>query len=75
MFDFIKGIKPLSFDDGLLVEHIQCLADDEKKLPVIDEVDTLYEEIHEKKERFELLELIGNPNIIFDNEEEEMDDD
>lgn len=66
---FIKNIQPLDFDKGLIVDYLKCLNSDEKKLEHIDELETLYEEIENKRDRLKELSLIGDISISIDDNE------
>lgn len=69
-----KGIKPLDFDEGLIVQLISSFKNDLLKLEHLDMLDELYAEIRNKKERFESLDMIGNDSYYFgdvDLDEEE----
>lgn len=71
---FIKGMQALEFDPELEAEYIQSLGSDEKKLEVLDELETLYGELDRPGERLEALGLIGNPHVYFDSEADFGDD-
>ena len=71
---FIKRIQPLEFDPELEAEYIQCLGSDEKKLCVLDELETLYEELESPGERLDALNAIGNPLVFFDEPDDDAND-
>jgi len=49
ILDFIKSIEPLDFDIGMAKEYWGCFQNDLIKLEHIDELDTLYDGIEDKK--------------------------
>jgi hypothetical protein len=65
-----KNIKPLEFDEGMLVNLIKCLKDDLLKLEHINTIETLYEEVENKEERYSLLDLIGNESVYISDMDE-----
>lgn len=70
---FIKSIDPLQFDPQLANDYLQCFQSEEKKLAVLDELDAVYEDVENVKERLKTLDIIGNPLVVF--EEDERGDD
>ena len=44
------------------------VRNDVSKIEYIDMLDTLYDEIENKKERLDFLEIIGNENVFIDDE-------
>ena len=72
--EFYKSIEPLEFDDADLVSMIKSFKNDLLKQEHISQLDCLYEEIKNKKDRFEFLDLIGNEMFYFSEEEEEEED-
>lgn len=71
IIDLIKSIEPLSFDIELSNEYLGCFQNDLIKLDNLDELESLYDDIEDKKGRFEILEVINNPNIYFDSDLDE----
>lgn len=69
--DFIKGIEPLEFDVALLGDYLEAMGKDSKKITVTEELDHLFDELDDKKERFEMLELFGNSGCFFDFDDDE----
>jgi hypothetical protein len=67
---FAKSIEPLDLDPALAADYMQCLSSDVKKLKIMDEIETYYEELEEIKERLQMLEVIGNPHVYFNDEED-----
>lgn len=72
--EFIKSIEPLEFDPGLVGDYLQCFGSDEKKLDVIDELETLYEDLEKPGDRLHALSIVGNPSVCFDMNYNEEDD-
>jgi hypothetical protein len=66
---FIKSIEPLDFDPALAVDYMECFGSDVKKLAVMDELESLYEDLDNLRERKEMLHVVGNPNVHFEDEE------
>lgn len=75
LLDFIKEIEPLSFDPALVSDYISSLNSDIKKQDFIYEIEEYYDDVDDKKERIQMLELINNPNVIWDKEVDEIVDD
>jgi len=67
---FYKQIEPLPFDDGLLVSMIKSLKSNIYKLEHLEHLECLYDEVENKKERFEFLDLIGNEGFCLYNDDE-----
>ncbi|PKP40756.1 MAG: hypothetical protein CVT95_13205 [Bacteroidetes bacterium HGW-Bacteroidetes-12] len=60
---FIKKISPLNFDVQDENDIIKCLLNNYKLCEYFDELDELYDNIENKKERFECLEILGMNGI------------
>ena len=69
--NFLREIEPLDFDPALVNEYLDCFRSDEAKAFVIDELESLYEDIKDKKERLAIMAVIGASNVYFDEDEEE----
>ena len=63
---FLDGIEPLELDIGLVNEYIQEICKGIVPQSLIDEVEYLYEENEYSVERLEMVDAIGNTDIIFD---------
>lgn len=66
---FIKTIEPLDIDLGLINEYMEEICKGEVPTALIDEIEELYNELKDKKERFDYLSLVGNSNVLFGYEE------
>ena len=53
-------------DKNLINEYLSELSKGNIPQSLIDEVETLYEDIKHPRDRFELIELIGNMNVDFE---------
>jgi hypothetical protein len=69
IFDFLKSIDPLPFDEALATDYLQCFGSDEKKLAVLDELECVYEDVENVKGRLEKMDVIANPLVLFDDDE------
>jgi len=63
---FIKDIVPLDFDVALVNEYIEELCKGHITQDLVDQVESIYEDMQSVKNRLELIHLIGNPNVNFD---------
>jgi len=73
---FLRNIPPLDFDPELIADYLDCFKSDSSKAFVMDELEHHYLELGSKvKERLELMQIIGDPNVIFGIDEEEFGDD
>lgn len=66
--ELYKSLPPLKFNDADLVSLVKSLKNDVSKIEYIDMLDALYDEIENKKERLDFLEIIGNENVFIDDE-------
>lgn len=74
---FLRGIPALDFDPGEIKEFLDCFQSTSEKAMVMEQIDHFYEELEAKdrKERLKLMNIIGSPNVFFDDEFEEQDQD
>lgn len=73
--EFLRKIKPLDFDPELTGDYLDCFQSDVAKAFVMDELEHLYSEMEGHiKERLELMQVIGAPNVYFDSDDEEWGD-
>ena len=68
--EFLRGIPPLDFDPGLIGDYLDCFQSDSAKSFVIDELEHHYMELEGRKERLQMIDLIGSPGVYFDDAEE-----
>jgi hypothetical protein len=66
LLEFLRNIEPLDFDPELADEYLECFQSDAAKAFVVGELETLYGELPDVKERLGIMDLIGNPNVCFD---------
>lgn len=77
VFRLLDEMEALDFDDALVNEYLEDLCAGKVNDLLIDYVDDLHEDIEDKakrKERKELLSLIGNCSVCFDFDENEEDE-
>lgn len=74
ILDFIREIEPLDFEPALVNEYLNVFKSDLEKHSYIYEVEEHYQYIDDKKERFEMLELLSNPNVHFNYEEDDYEE-
>lgn len=65
-FKFVDNIEPLEFDSALINYYLEELAEGEVSQDLMDEVEYLYGENGHSKERVETVDLVGNPQVMFD---------
>ncbi|GAB3807090.1 hypothetical protein GCM10028868_36690 [Virgibacillus kimchii] len=63
--DFIRGIEPLNFEPELVNDYLSVFKSDIEKHELIAQVEMFYEDIENKKERLEILDLLNNPHVFF----------
>ena len=68
--DFIRNIKPLDFDMGLEGSYLECMNSLEKKLEIMEELETLYEGIENPRDRINTLNLLGDSSVCFNPEDD-----
>lgn len=71
---FLREIEPLDFDPGLVPDYLDCFQSAIARAQIIDELETLYEDIPDIKERFAKIKLIGTPGVSFDEDDEDFDE-
>lgn len=70
--EHMDQIESLPFDIELIQEYVADLCNKTVSVDLIDEVDFLYEEfVEDKRNREEMVSLIGSKGVMFDGEEEE----
>jgi hypothetical protein len=70
---FLREIKPLDLDPGMIPDYLQCLGSDLKKIEHIEELKELYRQIEDAGQREELISIIGNKHILIGDDDEEPD--
>lgn len=63
---FIKEIQPLDLDIGLVNNYLSELSQGIVSQSLIDEIEYQYEENSYSVERMEMVDLIGNTNVVFE---------
>lgn len=63
---FVKEIQPLNLDIGLLNDYLSEISQGIISQSLIDEVEYLYEENSYSIERMEMVDLIGNTDVMFE---------
>lgn len=71
---FLRSIEPLGFDPAMTGDYLDCFQSDSAKSLVVGELETLYEDVPDKAERLQMMDLIGNPNADFSDDDEEAED-
>ena len=77
VFRLLDDMEALDFDDSLMNEYMEDLCAGKVNDSLIDYVDDFHEDIEDKaqrKERKELLSLIGNCSVLFDLDEDDEDE-
>lgn len=72
--NFLRGIEPLNFDPELIEDYLDCFQSDSAYAQVVDEMETLYEDVPDQGERLRLIGVIGSPNVHFPEEDGAFDD-
>lgn len=78
-FRFLRDIKPLDIDPGLIENYVTCLCKKKVLTDLIDEIECNYYEMdnfskEELKERKEMLDAIANDNVCFWLDDEDEDE-
>lgn len=72
---FLREIEPLDFDPALVDDYLDCFRSGSARAQVISELESLYEDIPNTKERLAMMGVIGAPNVCFDEDDEDLGDD
>jgi len=67
-FKHLKGIDPLDFDIALVNEHLEALCKGIISQSLVDEVESMYDDLESKKKRLDVLYPIGNTDCFFQDE-------
>ena len=65
-FKFLDKIEPLEFDPALVISYLEELSKGIVSQTLIDDVEWLYEKKQYSYKRVELVDLIGNSQVMFD---------
>jgi hypothetical protein len=68
---FLRGIHPLEFDVGLAGEYLQCFESTQARAEAMGELQELYAQLDDPGNRLDLMSVIANPNVYFDEDDEE----
>ena len=71
---FLRDIEPLDFDPALVGDYLDCFQSGDARAQVIGELETLYEDTPDKKDRLAMMGVIGAPNVSFQEEGEDFED-
>ena len=63
---FIEDIEPLEFDPAFIPDYINNLENGIVSQRLVDEVDSLYEDVENAKKRRKLVNLIDDSTVFFD---------
>jgi hypothetical protein len=76
IFKHLRSIKALDFDPALAQDYLECFEANAAKASVIDELEHLYSELDDAGTRLEMMDIIGNQNVYFseDDEDEDLND-
>ena len=64
MLGYIHEQVPLNFDPALVNQYLQSFSRQEKSLEIFDELETYYDDLEDRKKREELMDVIGNQEIL-----------
>lgn len=72
LIDFLKEIEPLDLDPAQDTDYFQLMLPkrSSKSSMILDEIECKYEEIKNIKDRLARIDFIRNPDIIFDQDDE-----
>lgn len=63
---FIEEIEPLEFDPAFIPDYINNLENGIVSQQLVDEVESLYEDVENAKDRRELVNLLDHSDVLFD---------
>jgi hypothetical protein len=71
--EFLRGIEPLDFDPEMTGDYLDSFRSDAAKGEAMDELEHHYEELgkEKRKERLEMMKIIGAPGVYFGGADEE----
>lgn len=75
-FNFIRSIQPLDLDPHMVQEYLVDIMNRQIPQSLVDEVTTIYEDMppEEVQERKEMVSIIGEHNVFFEEDEETEDE-
>ncbi len=68
---FLRNIPPLAFDPALIDDYLDCFQTDTAKALVMGELEQLYEQLANKTERLEIMNMVGLPGVHFYTSDDE----
>lgn len=71
---YIKSLPPLSFDFASGVEHLGSFKSVQSRLSILEELESLYEDLDDVKARINAVSIIGLPDVYFDDEDDGVDE-
>jgi hypothetical protein len=71
---FLRETPPLDFDPADVGDYLDCFQSDAAKAFVVDQLETLYEDLPNKAERISRLGIIGSPDAYFPEDDEPEED-
>lgn len=73
---FLRGIESLPLDPADVPDMLSCFESDSDKWMIMDQIESLYEDLPNKDERSRTLALIGAPGVYFEEDDDnEVDGD
>jgi hypothetical protein len=66
LLTFLRSIEPLEFDEGCGADYLQCFQSEEGKQYVIGELEELYSELNDVRQRQQLIGALGTAASFFD---------
>ena len=67
--NFIRDIEPLDFDPGMILEYLERLASDTKKIGHLEELKELYRQIENPSLRQDAINVIGGGMCFIDEDD------
>lgn len=68
--DLIRSFGALALDEGMTPDYIQALFNDNALYLVGDEIDVLYEDVENVRERLDFINIMDNSYLSYDPDEE-----
>jgi hypothetical protein len=70
--ELLRSIEPLEFDPALADEYLECFHSDAAKAFVVDQLESLYDELDNPGDRLEMMRMIGlNENYFYSDDDDE----